>query len=73
MNGNEAAVDVTVVDEEESTEKTVYMWGYLPGASSEKAPILSPTAVNLSDPSFTGDSWKDICGGGCGFAVALSG
>ncbi|CAL5192144.1 unnamed protein product [Lathyrus oleraceus] len=72
MNGNEAAVDAKVVDEEESTEKTVYMWGYLPGASSEKAPILSPTVVHLSDPSFAGDSWKEICGGGCGFAVAIS-
>lgn len=74
MNGNEAMEDVTVVEEEEkSSEKTVYMWGYLPGASSEKAPILSPTAVRLTDSCFSGDSWKDVCGGGCGFAVAISG
>jgi len=74
MNGNEAMEDVTVVEEEEkSSEKMVYMWGYLPGASSEKAPILSPTPVRLTDSSFAGDSWKDVCGGGCGFAVAISG
>ncbi|WJX76445.1 hypothetical protein P8452_59864 [Trifolium repens] len=71
MNGNEAVEDVKVIDEE-STEKTVYMWGYLPGASSEKAPILSPTPVRLTESSIAGDSWKDVCGGGCGFAVAIS-
>nr|KYP55805.1 putative E3 ubiquitin-protein ligase HERC5 [Cajanus cajan] len=48
------------------------MWGYLPGASPEKSPILSPAPVRLSDPSLAGDSWKDVCGGGCGFAMAIS-
>lgn len=71
MNGNEAVEDAKVV-EEECTEKMVYMWGYLPGASPEKAPILSPAPVFLSDPSLAGDSWKDVCGGGCGFAMAIS-
>lgn len=51
----------------------VYMWGYLPGASLEKSPILSPVPVPLSDPAFAGDLWKDVCGGGCGFAIAISG
>lgn len=54
---------------EECKEKIVYMWGYLPGVSSEKSPILSPVTVKLPD----GDSWNDVCGGGCGFALAISG
>lgn len=73
MNGNEVVEDEKMVEEEDSTEKMVFMWGYLPGASSEKAPILSPTQVRLTDPLLVGDSWKDVCGGGCGFAVAISG
>ncbi|XP_073221979.1 uncharacterized protein [Cicer arietinum] len=72
MNGNEVVEDEKMVEEEDSTEKMVFMWGYLPGASSEKAPILSPTQVRLTDPLLVGDSWKDVCGGGCGFAVAIS-
>ncbi|KAK7339702.1 hypothetical protein VNO77_20383 [Canavalia gladiata] len=71
MNGNEAVEDTKVV-EEECSEKMVYMWGYLPGASPEKSPILSPAPVRLSDPLLEGDSWKDVCGGGCGFATAIS-
>lgn len=76
MNETEAVEDareVVVVKEEEGAEKMVYMWGYLPGASPEKSPILSPAPVTLSDPSLAVDSWKDVCGGGCGFAMAISG
>ncbi|OIW01233.1 hypothetical protein TanjilG_10394 [Lupinus angustifolius] len=68
MNGNKAMEDANV-EVEECKEKMVYMWGYLPGASTEKIPILSPTQVPLSLAS---DSWKDVCGGGCGFAMAIS-
>ncbi|KAL2336561.1 hypothetical protein Fmac_011007 [Flemingia macrophylla] len=68
MGENEGA---KVVDEE-CSERMVYMWGYLPGASPEKSPILSPAPVRFSDPSLAGDSWKDVCGGGCGFAMAIS-
>ncbi|TKY65982.1 Ultraviolet-B receptor UVR8 [Spatholobus suberectus] len=68
MNENEDAK----VAEEERAEKTVYIWGYLPGASPEKSPILSPAPVRLSNPSLARDSWKDVCGGGCGFAMAIS-
>ncbi|KAK4749497.1 hypothetical protein SAY87_026946 [Trapa incisa] len=46
----------------------VYVWGYLPGASIEKSPITNPLEVHLGG----GDSWKDVCGGGCGFAMAIS-
>ncbi|MED6198051.1 hypothetical protein PIB30_062431 [Stylosanthes scabra] len=77
MNGNEGAAEEAKVEEEEKKEeeckeKMVYMWGYLPGVSPEKTPILSPASVSLSDPSVAGDSWKDVCGGGCGFAMAIS-
>lgn len=54
---------------EESRRNAVYMCGYLPGASPEKSPMLSPTPVR--DPG--GDSWRDVFGGGCGFAMAVSG
>ena len=66
MNGNEVKM-------EECKEVMVYMWGYHPGTSPEKSPILSPTPVRLSDRIGGGNSWKDICGGGCGFAMAISG
>lgn len=70
MNGREGEEFVKM---EECTEAVVYMFGYIPGASPEKSPILSPSPVLLSDPSGGGDSWKDVCGGGCGFALAISG
>ncbi|XP_054784175.1 ultraviolet-B receptor UVR8-like isoform X2 [Prosopis cineraria] len=69
MNGNEAIEDEKM---DKHLEKLVYTWGYLPGALPEKAPILSPVPVRLSDPVLAGDSWKDVCGGGCGFAMAIS-
>uniref|UniRef100_A0A6N2KIX4 Regulator of chromosome condensation 1/beta-lactamase-inhibitor protein II n=1 Tax=Salix viminalis TaxID=40686 RepID=A0A6N2KIX4_SALVM len=55
---------------EEEKRSTVYMWGYLPGVSLEKSPILNPITVKSPDD---GDVWKDVCGGGCGFAMAISG
>ena len=58
------------VKAEGSRRNAVYMCGYLPGASPEKSPMLSPTPVR--DPA-GGDSWKDVFGGGCGFAMAVSG
>ncbi|KAM2625190.1 hypothetical protein TB1_032079 [Malus domestica] len=57
---------------EERGEALVYMWGYLPGVSSEKSPTLSLTPVQFPNRMDGGDSWKDVCGGGCGFAMAIS-
>lgn len=59
--------------EEDATEKerAVFMWGYLPGALPQRSPILSPVVVNL--PSTIGSTWKDVYGGGCGFAMAITG
>lgn len=51
-------------------EKLVFMWGYLPGALPQRAPILSPVVVRLPHGE---KAWKDVCGGGCGFAMAISG
>ncbi|KAJ0101529.1 hypothetical protein Patl1_06453 [Pistacia atlantica] len=56
--------------EEKDTEKLVFMWGYLPGALPQRSPILSPVVVRL--PATVGSAWKDVCGGGCGFAMAIS-
>ncbi|KAF2306197.1 hypothetical protein GH714_015220 [Hevea brasiliensis] len=59
---------------EECKATAVYMCGYLPGVSPEKSPILSLVPVPLpASSSHCGDSWKDVCGGGCGFAMAISG
>lgn len=70
MNGDGKAVKM----EEEIKGKLVYMWGYLPGALPQRSPLTSPVAVRVPPTigSF-GDSWKDVCGGGCGFAMAISG
>lgn len=57
---------------EDEKEKVVLMWGYLPGSSPQRSPLLSPAAVRLPQP-VGGDAWKDVCGGGCGFAMAISG
>ncbi|KAJ0245685.1 Regulator of chromosome condensation [Hirschfeldia incana] len=67
MNGNSGGS----VPIEECKASVVYMSGYLPGASPEKSPILSPVPVRLPAAAVH-DSWKDVCGGGCGFAMAIS-
>ena len=58
-------------DEELVSRKMVYMWGYLPGASPQRSPLLSPAVVKI--PPAVESSWKDVSGGGCGFAMATSG
>ena len=54
-------------------EKSVYMWGYLPGALPQRSPILSPVEVRLPQSIDAGQLWSAVCGGGCGFAMAISG
>jgi hypothetical protein len=35
---------------------------------------VSPMVVRVPATIVSvGDSWKDVCGGGCGFAMAISG
>ncbi|RWW78190.1 hypothetical protein BHE74_00013609 [Ensete ventricosum] len=69
-----AAEDEMMEEEEEgrAREKSVLMWGYLPGMSPQRSPLLYPVAVRMPD-SAAGDRWMDVSGGGCGFAMAISG
>lgn len=64
--------EMMVVEEARGRDKTVLMWGYLPGVSPQRSPLLHPVAVRVPD-SPAGDRWKDVSGGGCGFAMAISG
>ncbi|KFK35120.1 hypothetical protein AALP_AA5G238800 [Arabis alpina] len=57
-------------EEVELTQRLVYMWGYLPGASPQRSPLLSPVVVQI--PPAVESSWKDVSGGGCGFAMATA-
>ncbi|XP_044508522.1 ultraviolet-B receptor UVR8-like isoform X2 [Mangifera indica] len=68
MNGDGEQERVERMEVEK--EKLVFMWGYLPGALPQRSPILSPVIVRLS--ATVGSTWKDVCGGGCGFAMAIS-
>ncbi|KAK9154365.1 hypothetical protein Sjap_001845 [Stephania japonica] len=64
MSGDEGVK----MEEANMESSVVLMWGYLPGASPQRTPLLSPTIVRRVN----GDSWMDVCGGGCGFAMAIS-
>ena len=66
MNGEGKEEGVVNMDVHDA--RLVYMWGYLPGALPQRSPILSPLAVR--SPVY---AWKDVCGGGCGFAMSISG
>ncbi|XP_021757263.1 ultraviolet-B receptor UVR8-like isoform X2 [Chenopodium quinoa] len=75
MNGGEgegggSEMQMEVEMGEEERERRVYMWGYLPGALPQRTPLQSPIIVKL--PPSIGTFWKDVCGGGCGFAMAIS-
>lgn len=55
-------------------EAKAYMWGYLPGALPQRSPLLTPVLVRVpASIGSAGYSWKDVCDGGCGFAMAISG
>lgn len=74
MNGEGSRGEEIVKMEEDVKEKIVYMWGYLPGALPQRSPLLSPVVVRLSaKDGVAGHAWRDVCGGGCGFAMAISG
>ncbi|KAL9677789.1 hypothetical protein QQ045_015625 [Rhodiola kirilowii] len=53
-------------------DRLVYMCGYLPGATRQRAPLLSPVNVQLPPSAAAGSAWRDVSGGGCGFAMAIS-
>lgn len=71
-DGKEEMMVVEETMEEKGRDKTVLMWGYLPGVSPQRSPLLHPVAVRMPD-SPAGDRWRDVSGGGCGFAMAISG
>ncbi|KAK9129464.1 hypothetical protein Sjap_009951 [Stephania japonica] len=67
MSGDEGVK----MEEANMESSVVLMWGYLPGASPLRTPLLSPTIVRRVN----GDTWMDVCwggGGGCGFTMAIS-
>lgn len=66
MSGGEGGEE----KDKKKRRSTVYMWGYLPGATPQRSPILSPEPV---PEAAGGGQWRDVCGGGCGFAMAISG
>ncbi|XP_031371927.1 ultraviolet-B receptor UVR8 isoform X2 [Punica granatum] len=73
MNGEGQVLEEESVKMEEPKERLVHMWGYLPGALPQRSPLLSPVVVRLpASVGAAGSSWKDVCGGGCGFAMAIS-
>lgn len=61
MNGSEREEGVKM---EECKEIVVYRCGCMLGASPKKSPILSPVPIPLPSSVYSGDSWKDFCGGG---------
>lgn len=69
--GPSAAVPKEEEEEEVVSKRVVYMWGYLPGASPQRSPLMSPVEVTI--PPAVESSWKDVSGGGCGFAMATAG
>ncbi|XP_073137412.1 ultraviolet-B receptor UVR8-like isoform X2 [Henckelia pumila] len=51
----------------------VLMWGYFPGVSTQQSSLNSPASVRFpEDMLAAGDSWKDVCDGGCGFGMAIA-
>ncbi|XP_011654964.1 ultraviolet-B receptor UVR8 isoform X3 [Cucumis sativus] len=75
MNGEGSRGEDEIVGMEEDVKdnKIVFMWGYLPGALPQRSPLLSPVVVRLPGKDATdAHGWRDVCGGGCGFAVAIS-
>jgi len=59
-------------ERDKEKEKVVLMWGYFPGVSSQRSPLLCLAVVRMPPEYSAGDSWRDISGGG-GFTMAVSG
>ncbi|CAM6128535.1 unnamed protein product [Calypogeia fissa] len=50
-------------------KSSMRMWGYLPAASFQKAPLLEPTRV---PKHCLQEEVGSVCSGGCGFALAIT-
>ncbi|KAH6821897.1 Regulator of chromosome condensation family protein [Perilla frutescens var. hirtella] len=70
MSGDEVKKEDAVNGKSEK-QLEVLMWGYFPGVMAQRSPLNSPTSVRLPETEAAGDSWKDVCAGGCGFGMAL--
>lgn len=66
MNGDGA-------NDESERQLEVLMCGYFPGVTAQRSPLNSPSSVRFLEVEASGDSWKDVCAGGCGFGMAISG
>ncbi|XP_011077628.1 ultraviolet-B receptor UVR8-like isoform X2 [Sesamum indicum] len=71
MNGGEDKKDTGVSDKNEK-QCEVLMWGYFPGVTAQRSPLTSPATVRFPEGELAGDSWMDVCAGGCGFGMAIS-
>nr|XP_043632411.1 ultraviolet-B receptor UVR8-like isoform X2 [Erigeron canadensis] len=72
MNVENEDVKMKKKSDEKENKMMVYMWGYLPGALPQRSPLLSPFEVRLPPSIDAGRFFTDVCGGGCGFAMAIS-
>ncbi|KAK4392260.1 Ultraviolet-B receptor UVR8 [Sesamum angolense] len=72
MNGGEEKKETGVNDKNEK-QCEVLMWGYFPGVTAQRSPLTSPATVRFPEGELAGNSWKDVCAGGCGFGMAISG
>ncbi|KAH6763146.1 hypothetical protein C2S52_020579 [Perilla frutescens var. hirtella] len=70
MSGDEAKKKDAVNGKSEK-QLEVLMWGYFPGVTAQRSPLNSPVSVRFPETEAVGDSWKDVCAGGCGFGMAL--
>ncbi|XP_073297958.1 RCC1 domain-containing protein RUG3, mitochondrial-like isoform X1 [Primulina huaijiensis] len=71
MNGVEEKGDAEIKRKHEK-KLEVLMWGYFPGVMMQQSSLASPASVRFPEEEVAGDSWKDVCGGGCGFGMAIS-
>lgn len=67
---NAAAAPAAAASSGGNCGTSVRMWGYLPAASPQRAPLLQPTPVPITPLN---DPLKMVCNGGCGFGIAISG
>ncbi|KAL8508999.1 hypothetical protein ACS0TY_016260 [Phlomoides rotata] len=73
MNGVEGKEgDSNRADVENEKRLDVLMSGYFPGVAAQRSPLTSPAVVRFPEAEVARDSWKDVCGGGCGFGMAVS-
>lgn len=71
MNGEGKESEEVKMEVVVNRKRVVFMWGYLPGDLPQRSPLLSPVFVPI--PASIGCFLTDVCGGGCGFAMAISG